>query len=173
MADLLDRKRDAFVLWRPGVTVPPPRLVIGRFQPGNPPCFVEEGRFDLRPAAGHPDLWEIPAAACGLAEGRVYHYWFEVTDSDPRRAAPARILCTDPTALVVDWRLLAPRAGPAYGEADRDPAGVVLLAGGRLAEADPGGERPAWEDDPALATLPPNNRLVIYCLLYTSPSPRD
>ena len=163
MADLLWRKAEGFVLWRPRVTAPPPRLVIGRFRPGNPPGFEEHGRFDLRPAAGHPDLWEIPVAECGLADGVVYHTWFEVTDADPRRASPARLLCTDPAAPVVDWRLLAPRpAAPGYGEGDRDPPGVVLVSGGRLAEADPGGERPDWSGDAPLSTLPPNNRLVIY-----------
>ncbi|WP_135466527.1 alpha-amylase family glycosyl hydrolase [Crenalkalicoccus roseus] len=167
MADLLARKAEGFVLWRPRVTDPPPRLVIGTLRPGNPARFEEHRRLDLRPAAGHPDLWELPAAECGLADGTVYHYWFEVTDSDPRRAAPARMLCTDPAAPVVDWRLLAPRPGPGYGEDDRDPAGVVLFSGGVLAEADPGGERPDWAGDPPLATLPPNNRLVIYELPTT------
>ena len=76
MADLLRRKAEGFVLCRPRTTAPPPRLVIGRFRPGNPPDFEEHGRLDLRPAAGHPDLWEIRVADCGLADGTVYHCWF-------------------------------------------------------------------------------------------------
>src|SRR5215208_7025038 len=151
MSDLLKRKETGFVLWRPGVQDPTPRLVIGQLLPGNPPSLIGERRLDMRRTEKNPDLWTIPAAECGLTEGEIYHYWFEVSDSDPRRGAIGprpRILCTDPAALVVDWRLLGPRVGPPYGEADRDPAGVVLAApGGRLAEADPGGERPDWSAD--------------------------
>jgi pullulanase len=165
MPDLLTRKETAFVLWRPDVQDQPPCLIIGQFRPGNPPTFINGRRLDLRRVEGNPDLWGLPAAECGLAEGGIYHYWFEVSDSDPRRGfagLPARIFCTDPAAYSVDWRLTAPLAGPDYGEADRDPAGVVRMAGGRLTEADPGGEVPDWSEDAAPATLPPNNRLVIY-----------
>src|SRR4051794_21148013 len=99
MPDLLTRRQTAFVLWRPGVQDPPPHLVIGTLQPGNPPAFAEQARLDMRQVADNPDLWELPAANCGLQDGTIYHYWFEVTDSDPRRDGPRpRILCTDPAA---------------------------------------------------------------------------
>ena len=97
-ADLLRRKETHFVLWRPGTTNPPPALVIGRLKPGNPPSFVEHRQFDLQPTPGFSDLWEIAADLCGLQEGSIYHYWFEVSDSDPHRAGASRIWCTDPTA---------------------------------------------------------------------------
>ncbi len=169
-SDLLQRKSDSFVLWRPGHTHPPPRLVIGRFQSGNPCGFVDQQRLDLRPAAVGNDLWELPAAECNLTDGRVYHYWFEVSDTNPYRdhgAAPARILCTDPTAWCVDWRLRAPRPTGPYSEDDRDPAAVVKFSGGRLVPCDPGGEGADFSGDADPATLPPNNRLVIYELPTT------
>ncbi len=51
-----------------------------------------------------------------------------------------------------------------YGEEDRQPAGVVRFAGGELLAADPGPPLRTFdvEPDAPLASLPPNNRLVIY-----------
>lgn len=161
-SDLLQRKRTQFVLWRPAVTVPAPRLVIGQLRPGNPPLFVERGRFDLSPDPQHPELWAIAAAACQLQDGEIYHYWFEVTDHNPYHDQHPRILCTDPAASTVDWRLLAPQQAAPFGADDRDPAGVILWAGGELQATDPGGERADWGGDPPADTLPANNRLVIY-----------
>ena len=60
-------------------------------------------RFDLAPSPVSTDLWEVAAAACSLVDGRVYHYWFEVTNANPKLPSAARILCTDPTAATVDW----------------------------------------------------------------------
>jgi len=157
-ADLLARKTDRFVLWRPSNTNPPPRLVIGQLQRGSPVSLVNERQFPLRQAAGIADLWEIPAAECGLAEGEVYHYWFEVGDSHPDRPAGTRIRVTDPTdptAFAVDWRPFAPRpAGPAYGEDDRYPASVIKYLAGRLVPCDPGGETGDLQGDQVLAALP-------------------
>lgn len=161
--DFLDRKRTHFVLWRPGDTDDPPTLVIGTFVAGNPPSLVPAGQpLPLRPSADHPDLWELPASECGLTDRTVYHYWFEVTDTDPYKNTPSRIRCTDPTAWTVDWRLRAKRLPGPYDDVDRDPAGVVWYENGRLSPCDPGGETPDWDGDGALADLPPNNRLVIY-----------
>jgi pullulanase len=106
--DLLQRKRTHFVLWRPGGANPPPGLIIGTFLEGNPPSFQPLNTFDLAPSPVSADPWEVAAAACGLANNRVYHYWFEVTNMSPKTPAPARILCADPTAWTVDWRLRAP-----------------------------------------------------------------
>src|SRR5687767_9060072 len=113
-ADLLQKKKQSFVLWRPHNTQPPPQLVIGTFQPGNPPSLADEHVFDLQPSTQTADLWEISAAACNLVGGTVYHYWFEVTDDNPYRNANLRIRCTDPMAWTVDWRLLAPELPPPY-----------------------------------------------------------
>jgi len=106
--DLLQRKRTHFLLWRPAVTNPPPALVISTFRAGNPPSFERLNRVDLVPSSVSAALWEVPAAACSLVDGRVYHYWFEVTNADPKVPSPAHILCTDPTAATVDWRLPPP-----------------------------------------------------------------
>ncbi len=162
LCDLLEYKKTHFVLWRPRVTDPPPRLVIGKFQNGNPPLLVGERAFELRPSVKGEDVWEIPAAKCGLADGETYHYWFEVTDCNPCKDSHPRIRCTDPTALTVDWRLLAPAVGAPFGADDRDPAAVVKFQNGRLTACDPGGETADWSGDPSPSALPPNNRLVIY-----------
>lgn len=150
--DLLERKATQFVLWRPRVTDPPPRLVIGRLQPGNPPALVDERRFDLQRT--RDDLWALATADCGLAPG-VYHYGFEVGDTNPYPgAAGGRVVCTDPAAWTVDWRLSAERNDAALS--------VVRWDGQRLSACDPGGEMAEWDGDPSSGGLPPNNRLVIY-----------
>ena len=162
MAQLLERKRTHFVLWRPGVVDPPPALVIGRFAAGNPPLLIEPRRFELHRSQVAEDLWEIAAGDCGLEEGAAYHYWFEVQDTNVYQQERGRILCTDPTATTVDWRLKAPQPAPPYGPDDCHPASVVRFAGGRLQPCDPDGHQPDWSTDPGAASLPPNSRLVIY-----------
>ena len=113
-SDLLRRKATHFVLWRPRPVGTAPALVIGEFQPGNPPSVVNQRRVVMTLAPGVTGLWQIAATDCGLRDGRTYHYWFEVDDTVPHRSPPGRILCTDPTAFAVDWRLLADRLPPPY-----------------------------------------------------------
>jgi len=161
-SDLLQRKETHFALWRPARNQPAPRLVIGKLKHGNPPDFIEHNRFDLQPTAEHTDLWTIAATDCHLVDGEVYHYWFEVNDSNPYKHNNRRILCTDATALTVDWRLLAPRLDTPYDENDRDPASVIKFEQGKLIACDPGGETIDWTGEPASDNLPANNRLVIY-----------
>lgn len=160
-AHLLELRRTAFVLWRPHEAAAPPRLIVGRFQAGNPPDLADRREVALSLVANHPDLWSVSAAACGLSEGEVYHYWFEVTDSHPFRDG-RRILVTDPVAFTVDWRLLAPRLPPPYDVDDQDPAAVVTFVSGELVACDAAGETFA----PAPAIPPeharPNHRMVIY-----------
>jgi pullulanase len=157
--DLFRRKETAFSLWRPADTHVPPRLVVGEFRPGNPPSLANRREIALTPVGGTTDLWGVAAAACGLTEGTVYHYWFEVTDSSPTRDAH-RILCTDPTAFTVDWRLQAPPLPPPYKDEDRDPAAVVKFKGGKLVPCDPGGEE-ASRPRPVHGGKS-NNRIVVY-----------
>lgn len=158
---LFDLKRAAFILWRPHDTQPPPALVIGRFAAGNPPTLAGRQVLALEQSPDDPDLWRIDALACGLVDGETYHYWFEVTDSSPFRDGH-RVLCTDPTACTVDWRLIADPLPPPYDAGDQDPAAVVRYEDGQLMTCDPGGEVavPARPIEPALAA--PNNRMVIY-----------
>jgi pullulanase len=162
-ADLLNRKRTQFVLWHPKPDASAgPVLVIGQFQAGNPPKLANAQRFALTPVAGFPDLFAIDAADCQLADGEVYHYWFEAEDSDPQRTPPQRVLCTDPVAWTVDWRLRAPRMPAPLGPDDRQPAAVVKFSGGQLLPADPAGEEGDFTGDPSPDSLPANNQLVIY-----------
>ncbi|MEJ1962424.1 MAG: alpha amylase [Gammaproteobacteria bacterium] len=165
MADLLTRRETAFVLWHLTRTEPPPRLIIGWIQPGTPLQLVGEQSLALRPVPGFDDLWELPASECGLIDGWVYYYWFEVTSSRPGRpvdGAQARIQITDPFATAVDWRLLGRTLPPPFTGDDRYPASAVKYSAGRLVSADVGGEQPSFTGTPLPDSLPPNNRLVIY-----------
>lgn len=143
-------KQTAFVLWRPHATATPPRLVLGEFEAGNPPRLASERRLALQPSPDAPDLWRLDALACDLLDGQTYHYWFEVTDSSP--SAGGLVLCTDPTAFAVDWRLTA----------DGSPAAVVRFADGQLGPCEPGGEAVMPAPPIAEAAAPPNNQMVIY-----------
>ena len=159
--DLLARKSTHFVLWRPTASTTAPVLVIGKFQPGNPPTHAAPNRFAMTAAAAVTGLWEIAAAACGLIDGSVYHYWFEVQSTHPNRSGKP-ILCTDPTAWTVNWSLLPPPLPPPFIDEDRQPAAVVLFAGGQLRPSDFGGEQLTLDGDPPTNTLPANNQMVIY-----------
>ena len=162
-ADIFLLKETHFVLWRGRATTPPPRLIVGKLQPGAPVGFVQHLAVDLQPrSTATPDLWVIAAADCGLADGDVYHYWFEVTDMHPNRSGQ-RIRVTDPMAFMVDWRLLAPMPlGAGYTRDDQYPAAVIKFEQGRLVACDAGGETGELQGEPPIATLPPNNQIVIY-----------
>lgn len=162
MADILRRKKSAFLVWRSKPGAPAPVLVIGRFSYGNPPSLADAQRIPLNRVEGLDDLFSVEASACGLTAHTVYHYWFEVEDTSPGRPPGTRVLVTDPFALSVDWRLRAPAMPPPYTDDDRQPAAVVKWTGDVLLACDPGGETPNLADDPSLTALPPNNMLVIY-----------
>lgn len=158
---IFELRKKAFVLWRPRLTGVPPRLVIGHFQPGNPPALGGGQSFELRRVHGHTDLWSINADACGLREGEVYHYWFELSDSSPWGDG-RRILCTDPLAYTVDWRLKSDLLPAPYGEDDQDPAAVVKFEQGVLVACDPAGEQLIPARPLTTGEGQPNNRIVIY-----------
>jgi pullulanase len=160
-ADLLERKKTHFVLWRPGVTSPSPALYLSTLEassaslrPFKEIALIQSERF--------PDLWEIAAKDCGLVDRQVYFYWFKVYNTDPYDVASSDqvLYCTDPTAWTVDRRFLAPKPSEPGG-ITRDPAGVVLYQEEKLIPCDPGGQIANWEGD-SLHHLPSNNRLVIY-----------
>jgi pullulanase len=140
------------VLWAPGQTRP--ALVIGELQFGAPPTLTSEHTFPLRAVVGLSGLFEVAATSCGLTDGHVYHYWFEVDDTRPGHATGARVSVTDPTSFTVDWRLV---------KGDRDqPAAVVKYDSGNLTACDPDGApipKPRTTD---LRKLSPNNLAVIY-----------
>jgi hypothetical protein len=50
MADILERKKTHFVVWRPKSGAAPPVLVIGQFQFGNPPINVGATALSLSPS---------------------------------------------------------------------------------------------------------------------------
>jgi len=159
MTHLFELKKTAFVLWLPyNVNPEPPTLVIGQFQAGNPPSLANRQVFPLTQQA---NLWSIEAAQCGLTDGQVYHYWFEVSDSSPTRDG-SRIACTDPTAFTVDWRLQAPLRPTLPISDDQDPAAVIKYQNGQLVPCDPGGETVEPALAIAQAKAAPNNRIVIY-----------
>jgi hypothetical protein len=174
MADLLARRESAFVLWHLTRTEPPPRRIIGWIQPGTPLQLVGEQSLALRPVTGFDDLWELPANECGLIDGWVCYYRFEVTGSRPGRPADgahARIQITDPLATAVDWRLLGRHLSPPFTADDRYPAAAVKYRAGRLVAADVGAEQPSFLGAPLPDSLPPNNRLVICELPCAGPTP--
>jgi pullulanase len=170
MTWLLDRKKTHFVLWRPAPVAPeanPPALVIGQLDPAaNPPALTGARTLPLAPSplstAG--DLWEIAAADCGLRDGQVYHYWFQVSNANVYSAAQNQpFQVTDPAAWCTDWRLTS--TIPAGDSADNpSAAAVVRFLGGRLVPTDPqtAPQSFAAAPDAAMQSLPPNNQLVLY-----------
>jgi pullulanase len=158
---IFELREKAFVLWRPRATDVSPRLVIGHFLPGNPPTLEQRQTFELTREEGQTDLWSISTVACGLRDGEVYHYWFELNDSSPFGDG-RRILCTDPMAYTVDWRLGADVLPAPYGEEDQDPAAVVKFEDGLLVACDPAGEPLVPARPLAPGEGQPNNRIVIY-----------
>jgi len=92
---LLQRKKTHFVFWRPGPSLLPPELVIGVFKAGDPPTLDQRREIALTRSLDSAELWEVPAADCGLSDGQVYHYWFQVTDTAPFREPHSTLLCTD------------------------------------------------------------------------------
>ena len=149
-SNLLERKSKAFVLWRFSADAGAPKLVLGRLQSGAPIQFIDDKTYDFQRVSGFNDLWEIAVDACRLEEGQIYHYWFALPV--PGQSEPRRI--TDPTAYMVDWRLVDPDSGA--------PAAVIQYRDGALQPADAEGAVGNFHGEPKLNTLPANNRIVIY-----------
>jgi 1,4-alpha-glucan branching enzyme len=157
---LLKRKQTHFVFWRPGPDRSPPKLVIGVFAAGTPATLAQRQEIPLAASADADEVWEVAAADCGLTDGQVYHYWFETADTRPFRTSNASLLCTDPTAWAVDWRLRANNGD------DEAAAGVIRFRNGRLLPSDAETEPLLFDDGPGadvpMSDLPSNHRLVIY-----------
>ena len=104
-ADILKRRKTHFVLWGlKSPTTHTPQLVIGEFLAGNPPTLKKKKKHFLKLVSGFSDLWEVSAAECNLTERKVYHYWFEVQDTDPEKSPSSPIYVNEPIAHAVDWR---------------------------------------------------------------------
>jgi pullulanase len=164
-SNLLERKRSAFVLWRVANTTPPPKLILERVQAGAPLTATGPQEFTMKLVRGFTDLWEVPVQDCGLVDGEIYHYWFEVTVLSSSAGPVRRVRITDPTAMMVDWRLVAPPASSIGFEAY--PASVVRAQGGKLVPSDAGGVIGTFAGEPAPGTLPTNKQLVLYELPTT------
>jgi 1,4-alpha-glucan branching enzyme len=163
-ADILERKKTHFVLWRPGTTKLAPTLYIGNFQKGSASLFENFKEIPLQQSQEFPEIWEVEAKNCSLTEGEVYFYWFKVGNTEAYdSASPSQILyCTDPMAWTVDRRFPAPVPSEPGGIASFDPASVVFYKNGELTPCDANGQTVDWNGDGSLKALAPNNRLVIY-----------
>ena len=158
VSDLLQRRRSAFTLWLPQITTHAPAVVIGKFVPGAPPSVALLPGSPLPMTETMPGLWELPASKCGLVEGKVYHYWFEIDDAAPWHAA-RRVRRTDPLATTTDWRVMS--TPPAGSDDDApEPAAVIKFHGGQLVTCDPDGDTIAMNQ--GAASLAANNFLIIY-----------
>lgn len=158
---LFELKKEAFVLWYPMAVQVAPALVIGTFQHGNPPTLAGPKVIPLSLSPHHRDLWMVPVSSCGLEEGQVYHYWFDITDSNPAEAG-LRVRVSDPTAFTVDWRLLTDPLAVRKRTTPASPASVIKWARGELRPCDADGV----ESTPITTAPPPeapsNECLVIY-----------
>ena len=100
-SDLLLRRQTDFALWRPRLGGKPPVLVIGTFAAGNPNTLVNRKDIPLSTAdPSTPGLWAIAAAVSGLADG-IYHYWFQVENTNPVDPAAALIGAPGPVPRVL------------------------------------------------------------------------
>ena len=58
-ADLLERRKMQFTLWRPNGNQNAPKLVIGTFQAGNPNVVANRLELPLATSAATPGLWSL------------------------------------------------------------------------------------------------------------------
>jgi 1,4-alpha-glucan branching enzyme len=148
MTDIMRRREQGFVLWRPARTNPPPAVLVVRFLPGTPPSEEKVFERALVRAAGFSDLWQLSLDGLPLVAGTVYHYWFVV----PSAAEPGRsVRVTDPFARVVDYRL-----------GGQPAAGVIKVENGRLVDCDPDGGVGVRALSSNVARHAPNHQLVLY-----------
>ena len=112
--------------------------------------FIGEQQFDLQQVPGFPDLWAIPAGHCNLQDGKVYHYWFQVTDTHPERSASASESPIRWPSPLIGACWPRGRMGSAYNDDDRYPAAVVRYSQGRLVACDAGGETGELQNEPPL-----------------------
>jgi pullulanase len=108
MTDIMKRRAEGFVLWRPARTDPAPKVRVVTIQPGNPPQEALVFERSLVRSAGFDDLWELPLAGLPLVAGPVYRYWFLVKNDRPREG---RVVVRVPDPLRA-WSTMPCRASP-------------------------------------------------------------
>ncbi|GIJ92523.1 hypothetical protein Asppvi_001801 [Aspergillus pseudoviridinutans] len=165
--DLLERRKEKFVLWIPaGPTSNPPSLVLGIFDLG-PPATIDEFFTGQLSRSDQQDLWELDLSSINppLRNGSVYHYWFEIQDSSPKGLGTFRV--TDPIAYTVDYRAtgthehIRPASAIKFRE-HVQPASVIKFRDGKLWPCDIDGNEPSQVAPPPQDAIPDNNHMVIY-----------
>lgn len=157
-SDIRKRRRNYFVLWAPGVELPP-ALIIGKVNPDALGELVYERTYELLLLDGVRDLWQIKAGSLELDDG-IYHYWFNVDDTSPNKFGS--MLVTDPLAYAIDYRVTRSPGSEDMTSKWRQPAAVIKLQGDSLLSCDPSGIDFEPGQVPELSTLPFNNQLIIY-----------
>ncbi|KAE8159264.1 glycoside hydrolase superfamily [Aspergillus tamarii] len=154
--DLLERRREKFILWIPATTASTrPALVLGIFDPG-PPATIDEFFTGYLTISDQPDLWELNLSNINppLKNDTVYHYWFEIQDSSPEHRGTMRV--TDPIAYTVDYRAIGTR------DKHVQPASVIKFRDGKLWPCDIDGNEPSQVAPPPQDAIPDNKHMVIY-----------
>ena len=154
--DILERRKTKFVLWIPGQATgsAKPELVLTgpiEIDPNQPVATDVTINVPLQESS-KPDLWELDPNDIRppLQDGRVYHYWFQITD----------MKVTDPLVYTVDYRPVPNRK--AKEDSEIQPAGVIKFRDRRLWPCDIDGNEPKPVATPAQNSLPDNNHMVIY-----------
>lgn len=153
--DLLERRKEKFVLWIPGGVAVTPSLILGTIDNAVPANFIQlfEGQLTK---ADVPDVWELDPNVLqpSLQDGAVYHYWFQVVDTSPENLGTIKV--TDPLAYTVDYRTTTVR------DDHIPPTGVIKFKDGKLWPCDIDGGGAEQVNVPAQEDVPDNNQLVIY-----------
>jgi pullulanase len=155
--DLLERRKDKFMLWLPAglPNARAPYLVIGTFDKGPPPTVYQT---NISPFinSGHPDLWELDPKTISppLKDNTIFHYWYEINDLSPEGLGAIQV--TDPLAYTIDYRSLRSR------DEHSQPASVIKFRDGKLWPCDIDGNEPRPPPIPSQDSMPQNNHMVIY-----------
>ena len=154
--DLLERRKNKFVLWIPGAVQPsPPKIVLGTYSPGTP-ATVDALYTGPLIKSDVVDLWELDpnTISPSLQNDTVYYYFFEVTDTSSTNLGTFRV--TDPISYTVDYSVTSSR------DNNVQPASVVKFRDGKLWPCDIDGSEPPQVTIPAQDSVPDNNHIVIY-----------
>jgi pullulanase len=155
--NLLERRREKFVLWIPAPPpgAKPPQLILGTFHIG-PPTTVNEFFRGPLVTSNQPDLWNFNPNDIQppLKNGSIYHYWFEIEDTSPDNLGTMHV--TDPIAYTVDYRATKTR------DERVQPAAVIKFRDNKLWPCDIDGNEPSPVTIPAQDAIPDNNHVVIY-----------
>ncbi|EXJ76187.1 uncharacterized protein A1O5_00695 [Cladophialophora psammophila CBS 110553] len=154
--DLLERRKERFVLWNPAGQSAP-RLILGTFKDTPSPGAVTT-LFSGDLSQTQKDLWELSLDAIDppLENGKVYHYWFEVDNTFPLNSG--KITVTDPLAYTVDYR----QFGDQQRKDDMQPPAVIKFRDGKLWPCDVDGTELVPIPAPVQPQVPANNHMVIY-----------